>query len=98
MELRRCVRCGTFLTSNVDVCKSCEKKDLAELGKLKVFFADSYVNGVSKTEISSCTGISAKNLNRYLSYDEFSGIYVKDDLAELVSGGNDVVGDENVEA
>ena len=98
MELKRCVRCGTFLTSNVDVCKSCEKKDLAELGKLKGFFADSYVSGISKGEISNSTGISVKNLNRYLGYDEFSGIYVKDDISERISDANPSVNDENVEA
>lgn len=85
MELRRCVRCGMFLTTNIDVCKDCEKKDIAELGKLKNFFSNSYVNGVSKTEISSNTGISAKNLNRYLGYDEFKDIYVKDDLSNIIS-------------
>ena len=94
MELRRCVRCGRFLTTNVDVCKDCEKKDITELGKLKNFFSESYVNGISKTEISSNTGISAKNLNRYLGYDEFKDIYVKDDLSNIISDIND----ESVEA
>ena len=79
MELKRCARCGKFYASNVDVCHECEKKDLTDLSKLKGFFADNYVVGVSKTEISAATGISARNLNRYLGYEEFSGIYVKED-------------------
>ena len=74
MELKRCVRCGKFYASEVEVCKECEKKDFADLSKLKGFFADNYVNGVSKVEISAYTGISARNLNRYLGYEEFSGI------------------------
>ena len=49
---------------------------LADLSKLKGFFADSYVSGVTKTEISASTGISARNLNRYLGYEEFAGIYI----------------------
>ena len=79
MELKKCARCGKFYASDVEVCHECEKKDLADLVKLKGFFADNYVVGVSKNDISSSTGISSRNLNRYLSYDEFSGIYIKED-------------------
>lgn len=78
MELKRCARCGKFYASDVEVCHECEKKDLADLSKLKGFFADNYISGVSKTEISASTGISAKNLNRYLGYEEFAGIYIPD--------------------
>ena len=75
MELKKCARCGKFYTSGVEVCHECEKKDFSDLSKLKGFFAEKYVSGVSKNEISASTGISARNLNRYLDYDEFSGIY-----------------------
>lgn len=86
MELKRCARCGKFYASDVEVCHECEKKDLADLSKLKGFFADNYVTGVSKTEISALTGISARNLNRYLGYEEFSGIYVPEVNAGEVEG------------
>ncbi len=76
MELKRCARCGKFFASTVDVCGECEKKDNAELNKLKGFFEDEYLTGTTKSQISISTGISAKNLNRYLSYEEFSGIYI----------------------
>lgn len=79
MELKKCARCGKFFASDVDVCHECEKKDLADLSKLKGFFADDYVSGVSKLEISAQTGISSRNLTRYLGYDEFNGIYVAED-------------------
>ena len=42
MELKRCVRCGKFYASDFEVCQECEKKDLADLSKLKGFFADNY--------------------------------------------------------
>ncbi len=83
MELKRCARCGKFYASEVDVCHECEKKDVADLSKLKGFFADEYVGGVTKAEISASTGISAKNLNRYLGYEEFSGIYISDNASGL---------------
>ena len=83
MELKRCVRCGKFYASDVDVCKECEKKDLSDMSKLKVFFAENYVTGVSKMEISASTGISARNLNRYLGYEEFNSIYVTDNANSI---------------
>lgn len=79
MELKKCARCGKFFASDVDVCHECEKKDLADLSKLKGYFADDYVSGVSKLDISAQTGISSRNLTRYLGYEEFNGIYVAED-------------------
>ena len=78
MELKKCARCGKFFASDVEVCSECEKKDLQDLSKLKGFFADSYVSGTSKLEISQYTGISARNLNRYLGYQEFADMYIPD--------------------
>ena len=83
MELKRCARCGKFYSSDVEVCQECEKKDFADLSKLKGFFADYYVSGVSRNEISAQTGISARNLNRYLGYEEFSGIYITEDASGI---------------
>lgn len=76
MELKRCVRCGKFYATDVEVCHECEKKDVADLSKLKVFFSEGYTQGITRGEISASTGISAKNLNRYLNYEEFSGIFI----------------------
>ena len=45
-------------------------------GKAFEVVADNYVTGVTKNEISAHTGISARNLNRYLGYEEFAGIYI----------------------
>ena len=86
MELKRCARCGKFYASDVEVCQDCERKDFADLSKLKGFFADNYVSGVTKNEISAYTGISARNLNRYLGYEEFSGIYIPSEDAGDILG------------
>ena len=83
MELKRCVRCGKFYATDVEVCHECEKKDMADLSKLKSFLADGYAQGITKGEISASTGISAKNLNRYLGYEEFSGIYFPEESSIL---------------
>ena len=76
MELKRCVRCGKFYATDVEVCGECERKDVADLSKLKLFFADGYSQGITRGEISASTGISSKNLNRFLGYEEFSGIFI----------------------
>jgi hypothetical protein len=83
MELKRCARCGKFYASDVEVCQECAKKDSADLSKLKGFFAEGYVGGITKNQIISSTGISARNLNRYLGYEEFSGIYIQDNANEI---------------
>ena len=57
-------------------------------GKAFEVVADNYVTGVTKNEISAHTGISARNLNRYLGYEEFSGIFIPE--TEVVSGLNDL--------
>ena len=82
MELKKCARCGKFYASDVEVCHECEKKDLADINKLKGFFAEKYVSGVSKNDISVLTGISSRNLNRYLGYEEFSEIYIAGENTE----------------
>ena len=58
------------------IVNECEKKDVADLSKLKMYFSEGYSQGITRGEISASTGISAKNLNRFLGYEEFSGIFI----------------------
>ena len=74
MELKRCARCGSFFTSDSEVCQRCNKKDSADVLKLKNFLEDTQENIISKDELAINTGISLKNLNRYLSLEEFNDI------------------------
>ena len=39
---------------------------------------ENFVAGTTKQDILNSTGISAKNLNRYLGYEEFAGIYLQE--------------------
>jgi hypothetical protein len=89
MELKRCVRCGKFYATDVEVCNECERKDMADLSKLKLFYSEGYTSGITRGEISASTGISSKNLNRYLGYEEFSGIFIPEaDVVSNLSGLN----------
>lgn len=78
MEIKRCVRCGTFFSSEIDVCKGCEKKDNADVNKLKGFLMEGLETGTTKTEVACSVGITMKNLNRYLNAEEFKDVKIPD--------------------
>ncbi len=67
MELNTCSRCGAFFTSNGVVCPNCEAQERLELSKLKDYLAENNVTTTSIEQISCSTGISEKNVTRFLS-------------------------------
>ena len=70
MEFKRCSRCGCFFVSNNDVCCKCEVKDSADIVKLNNFIEDS--NDITSiNEISTSTGISLSNINRFIDENKF---------------------------
>lgn len=77
IEARKCVRCGSMYVSDTEVCDRCQKKDGADLYKLKGFLENEEGAIFSKTELAAATGISNKNLSRFLNYDEFKGLNFK---------------------
>lgn len=70
MELNRCSRCGSFYLSEGNVCPKCSVKDGFEFSTFTSYIEE---NGFDNSlyEISGETGISIKNLNRFMEYDEF---------------------------
>lgn len=86
MEIKKCARCGGFFETTNEVCNGCIAKDNKDLGKLKNYLEGySFSKGqVTKGEVSANTGITMKNLNRFLSGQEFEGIYIP----ETLSGNN----------
>lgn len=79
MELNKCKRCGAFFVSNHCVCPNCEPKDTMELSKLKGFLKENDCPN-SIDLLASHTGISAKNLNRFLEQEDFISIASKLDI------------------
>lgn len=76
MEFKKCERCGCFFLSENNVCGNCGPKDSFEMSKLKNYFeSENYSNSIDS--ISVDTGISVKNLNRYLENEEFSNLSSK---------------------
>ena len=76
MEIKKCARCGNFFTSENEVCTNCEKKDLLEVNKLKGFLLEGVQTGITRNDVAQSTGITMKNLNRYLNADEFKGLKI----------------------
>ena len=76
VEAKKCQRCGCMYISENEVCEKCQKKDGADLYRLKGFFATQELGGeISQGEIAIATGISTKNLSRFLGSEEFKGIF-----------------------
>ena len=70
MEFNRCSRCGSFYISEGNVCPNCSKKDNAEFSSFKTYLNENGFENSLDT-ISNQTGISIKNLNRFIDYPEF---------------------------
>ena len=71
MELNKCKRCGAFFVSDGNVCPNGEPKDTAEIFKLKNYLAENNYDG-SIESLSCATGISVRNLGRFLENKEIS--------------------------
>ena len=73
MEVVRCSRCGAFYTNGGYVCPKCIDKDNFELSTFKNYVENNGIELKSLNQVSISTGISEKNLNRFLNYDGLEG-------------------------
>lgn len=73
MELVKCSRCGNFYTNQGYVCANCLSKDNAELSQFKNFIEENGIEVNSLSQVSAQTGITEKNLNRFLNYEGLEG-------------------------
>jgi len=75
MEFKKCERCGTFFSSNDNVCYNCSAKEKAEFSKFKTYIDEINIDNInSLNDLSIGTGISEKTLNRFLGYENFSDV------------------------
>lgn len=77
MEFKKCVRCGCFFIAEDNVCCNCKPKDLCD-SKILGDFLENTPNINSIEDISIGTGISAKNISRFIE----SGNYQLDNINE----------------
>ena len=74
MEFNKCSRCGWFFSHAGNVCPNCVSKDSIEIQKLENYLED-YTAPNTIEQLSYNTGISHKNLNRYINdNNKFSNI------------------------
>ena len=84
MEIKRCARCGGFFETENEVCNNCIERDNRELGKLKNFLSGyDYSEEITRRDISYTTGITMKNLNRFLLGEEFAGIQIQEEVSDI---------------
>ena len=66
MEFKKCARCGCFFVTDGEVCTNCMPKDRLDIFKLQSYLENSQNSTVDTISID--TGISIKNVERYMSY------------------------------
>lgn len=72
MNFNKCSRCGGFFVSNGNTCPNCLQKDQMEMYRLESFIQENPNTKLNLETIASSTGISNKNLNRFLANEQFS--------------------------
>lgn len=70
MEFKKCERCGNFFISSNKICGNCASKDNLEISTLRNYFDENEV-APSFHALAQTTGISEKNLTRYLQENQF---------------------------
>lgn len=89
MEFNKCARCGNFYLSEGNVCPKCKVKDNLEFSTFKNYIQENGLDGGVHT-ISGKTGISVKNINRFLGYEGIGEYADKLGNISLKSGKIDV--------
>lgn len=85
MEFKKCNRCGGFFAAEGNVCPKCSPKDTLELSTFKNYIEE---NGLSSIDAMSVgTGISAKNLNRFINLE---GLNYSNDNIDNNIGNNGI--------
>ena len=87
MDFKKCSRCGNFYWSNGNVCPKCSTKEIYELSTFKTYLEE---NGLGATveEMSYATGISTKNLNRFMEYNNNENINNNNSNFNFLGGNN----------
>lgn len=71
MNFNKCSRCGCFFMSDSNICPNCQPKEQYEMNQLKDFLEE-HTSQINIDNLSDSTGISVKNLNRFLAQEQFA--------------------------
>lgn len=72
MNFNKCSRCGGFFVYEGDTCPNCLQKDQQEINRLENFIIENSNANFNLEDAALSNGISNKNLNRFLSQEQFS--------------------------
>ena len=65
MEIKKCINCGSFITTNASLCTTCANKITYENTVLKNFF-DENSSFDSISSISVATGVSPNSIQKFM--------------------------------
>ena len=71
MNLNKCERCGCFFATADTICPNCVSKDESDVNKLKSFLSLNE-EGATVNDVIEKTGVSMKNVNRFLANKELN--------------------------
>lgn len=87
MNLNRCERCGCFFASKNDVCPNCVSKDENDIAQLTTFLTENDKT-VSVEDLSLQTGVSLKNVNRFLKDKKINSTFTDLGLTDTPTHSN----------
>lgn len=87
MNLNRCERCGCFFASKTDVCPNCVSKDENDIAHLTTFLTENDKT-VSVEDLSLQTGVSLKNVNRFLKDKKINSTFTDLGLTDTPTHSN----------
>lgn len=87
MNLNRCERCGCFFASKNDVCPNCISKDANDIAHLTTFLTENEKT-VSVEDLSLQTGVSLKNVNRFLKDKKINSTFTDLGLTDTPTHSN----------
>ena len=93
MEFNKCSRCGSFYLSNGNVCPKCSNKDKLEFSTFQNYIEENGLDENLET-IASQTGISIKNINRFLTYENYENKAEEANLHKIINK-NKIDNEEN---
>ena len=73
MNFKTCIRCGCFFSSSDSVCPNCKEKDEIDKSSLKQYLENNEIPD-NYESLSYLSGVSVKNINRFLETKDFSSL------------------------
>lgn len=70
MEIKKCTKCGAFITTPADVCESCATKANYSMTLLKTYFEET-PSFDSISSVSAATGVSPEYVERYINENNY---------------------------